>query len=127
MNGHIVRRRRPIQKTPLSHMLRVKSNQRRQRPPLFFSEYSHISSANEAPWWRFITLFAVTKMNWKHNSDRQAQEKSHRLGERSIKIILMSHSNETWQMHIAYFIYAACKHGLCVTSNEEVSNSKGFG
>jgi hypothetical protein len=35
-----------------------------------------------------------------------ASGKSHRLGERSIKIILMTHSNETWQMHIAYFIYA---------------------
>jgi hypothetical protein len=73
MNGHIVRRRRPIQKTPLSHMLRVKSNQRRRRPPLF-SEYSHISSANEAPWWRFITLCAVTKMNWKPSSDRRAHQ-----------------------------------------------------
>jgi hypothetical protein len=31
--------------------------------------------------------------------------KSHRLGERSIKIILMTHPNETRQMHIAYFSY----------------------
>lgn len=123
MNGHIVRRR-PIQKTPLSHVLRVKSNQRRQHPLVFFSWiFPHFLQMRlhggvllrSVPWQRWIEVTAPI-----------VRRCGKSLGEKH-EIILMTHPNETRQMHIAYFIYVACKHALCVTSNEEVSNSKGLG